>query len=200
LEVDLIPKSTVKAFWNAFTIEHPTKPTCNHSHIVYIQFLSKNIVSTVTRAVVLVKRLPVKLFISTRKLGLNLEKAMKWSRFTPPSSIKATLSELASDSNIVSDRKILSNQDIAHPAILSDTAILCNSAILSNPATLSDPAILCIFARLSNPATSSDPATFSNPSMLIDADDVMLTSRSQSKDVHNNNEVRSSRRADWGLV
>jgi hypothetical protein len=49
----------VRAFWNALTIEHCTKPTCDHSHILYIQFLSENIVSVVTRAVVLVKRLLV---------------------------------------------------------------------------------------------------------------------------------------------
>ncbi len=59
--VDLIPKSTVRASWNALTLEHCTEPTCDHSHILYIQFLSKNIVSFVTHAVVLVKRLPVKL-------------------------------------------------------------------------------------------------------------------------------------------
>ncbi len=124
---------------------------------------------------------------STRKLGLNLEKAVKQSKFTPPSPIKATPSELDSDSNIVSNRKIASDQDIACPATLSNPAILCNPAILSNPATFSSPAILRNSARLSNPATPSNPATFSNPSMLSNADDVMLTSPSQSKDVHHNN-------------
>ncbi len=62
--------------------------------------------------------------VSTRKLGLNLEKTVKWSKFTPPSSIKATPTE------------IVSNQDDACPASFSD------------------------------------------------ADDVMLTSSSQSEDVH----------------
>jgi hypothetical protein len=33
----------------------------------------------------------------------------------------------------------------------------------------------------------SNPVTFSNPLMLSNADDVMLTSPSQSKDVHDNN-------------
>jgi hypothetical protein len=118
---------------------------------------------------------------------LNLEKTVKRSKFTPPSPIKATPSELASNCDIVSNRKIISNQDIARPATLSDPAILRDSAILSNPATISNPAILCNSARLSNPATTSDPATFSNPSTLSSADDVMLTSPSKSKDVHNNN-------------
>jgi hypothetical protein len=124
---------------------------------------------------------------STRKLGLNLEKAVKWSKFTPPIPIKATPSELASDSNIVSDWIIASNQDIARSATLGNPVILHDSAILSDTATLSDPAILCNSTRLSNPATPSNPATFSNPSMLCDANDVRLTSPSQSEDVHNNN-------------
>ncbi len=123
---------------------------------------------------------------STRKLGLNLEKAVEWSKFTPPSPIKATPSELASDSNIVSNRKIVSDQNTACPATLSYPAILHNSAILSNPAALSHPAILCDSARLSNPATPSNPATFSNPLTLSDADDVRLMSPSKSEDVHNN--------------
>ncbi len=106
---------------------------------------------------------------STRKLGLNLENAIKRSKFSPPSPIKVTPSELASDGIIVSNWKIVSNQDITRQANLSNPAILCSSM------------------RLSNPATLSDPATFSNPSMLSDADDVRLTSPSQSKDVHNNN-------------
>ncbi len=124
---------------------------------------------------------------STWKLGLNLEKAVKQSKFTPPSPIKATPSKSASDSNIVNDRKIASNQDIACPATLSDQAILCNSAILSNPTTLSNPAILHNFATLSNPATPSNPGTFGNPSTFSDADDVMLTSLSKKDDVHVNN-------------
>jgi hypothetical protein len=41
-----------------------------------------------------------------RKLELNLEEAVKQSKFTPPSPIKATPSESASDSNIVSNQKI----------------------------------------------------------------------------------------------
>ncbi len=40
---------------------------------------------------------------------------------------------------------------------------------------------------LSIPATLSNPATFSDPSTRSNADDVMLMSPSQSKDVHNNN-------------
>ncbi len=124
---------------------------------------------------------------STRKLGSNLEKAVKWSKFTPPSPIKAAPSEQASDNNIVSNWKIISNQDIARSVTLSNPEILCNSAILGNSATLSNPAILCDSARLSDPATPSNPATFSNPSMLNNADDIMLTSPSKSKDVHNNN-------------
>jgi hypothetical protein len=141
---------------------------------------------------------------STRKLGLNLEKAVKRSKFTPPCPIKATPSESASISNIVRDQQIASNQDIACPATLSDPAILHKSTIISNPATLSkpvilhdsaiisnpatlrDPAISCDFATLSNPAMPSDPATFSNPSTLSDADDVMLMSPSQSKELHVN--------------
>jgi hypothetical protein len=141
---------------------------------------------------------------STRKLGLNLEKAIKWSKFTPPSPIKATPSESASNSNIVSNLQISSNQDIACPATLSNPEILCKSAILSNPATLSEPAVLhdsgilsnpatlsnpalsCDSAALSNLAMPSNPATFGNPSTFSDTDDVMLTSPSKSKDVHVN--------------
>ncbi len=106
---------------------------------------------------------------STRKLGLNLEKAAKRSKFTPPSPIKATPSESASNSNIVSNQKIASNQDIAHPATLCDPAILRDSVILSNP------------------ATPSNPETFGNPLRLSDADDIMLRSLSKSKVVHVNN-------------
>jgi hypothetical protein len=49
--------------------------------------------------------------------------------------------------------------------------------------TLSNPAISCDSATLSNPATPSNPATFSNPLTLSDADDVMLMSPSQSKEL-----------------
>jgi hypothetical protein len=118
---------------------------------------------------------------------LNLEKAVKWSKFTPPSPIKATLSELTSNSDIVGNQKIASNQDIARSGTLGNPAILCNSVMLSNPATLSNPAIICDSARLSNTATPSNPATFSNPLTLSNADDSRLTSPSQSKDVHINN-------------
>ncbi len=45
---------------------------------------------------------------STRKLGLNLEKAVKRSKFTPASPIKSTPTEIAS------------NQDVIHPATFSD--------------------------------------------------------------------------------
>jgi hypothetical protein len=100
---------------------------------------------------------------SARKLGLNLKKAIKRSKFTPPSPIKATPTELASNSNIVSGWETTSNRDIACPM------------------TLSDPAIL------RNPVTLSDPATFSNPLMLSNADDLMLTSPSKSEGIHNNN-------------
>ncbi len=141
---------------------------------------------------------------STRKLGLNLEKAIKRSKFTPPSLIKATPSELTSNSNIVSNQQIASNQDIACPATLSNPAILCKSARLSNPVTLSEPAILrdstiisnpathsnpaisCDSATLRDPAMPSDPVTFGNPSTLSDADDVMLTSPIQREELHCN--------------
>jgi hypothetical protein len=39
---------------------------------------------------------------------------------------------------------------------------------------------------LSNLATPSDPATFSNPSLFSNADDIMLTSSSQSEELHVN--------------
>ncbi len=129
---------------------------------------------------------------STRELGVNLEKTIKWYKFTPISPIKATPSESTSNSNIVSDQQIASNHDIAHPAMLSKPAILCNSAIisdpptLSHPATLSDPAISRNSTTLSDPAMPSNPATFSDPSMFSNADDVMLTSSSQSKELHVN--------------
>jgi hypothetical protein len=106
---------------------------------------------------------------STRKLGLNLEKAVKQSKFTPPSLVKATPSESASNYDIVSNWKIASNQDNTHPVTLSNPAILCNSTILSNL------------------AMPSDPATIGNPSTFGDADDVMLPSPSKSEDVHVNN-------------
>ncbi len=120
---------------------------------------------------------------STKEVDLNLEKTIKWSKFTPPSPIKATPSESASDSNIVSNQQIASNQDIPHQATLSEPAILWDSAIICNPATLSNPAISCNSTTLSNPAMPSNPATFSNPSMLSDADDIMLTSPSQREEL-----------------
>ncbi len=46
--------------------------------------------------------------------------------------------------------------------------------------------ILCNSAILSNLVMPSDPATFSNTLTLSNADDVMLTSPSQSKDVNDN--------------
>ncbi len=119
-------------------------------------------------------------------IRINLEKAVKRSKFTPPSPIKATPSESASNSNIVSNQQIASNQDIACPVTLNNPEILRNFAILSNPATLSDPAISLDSTTLSNPATPSNPATFGNPSTFSDADDVMLMSPSKSKDVHVN--------------
>jgi hypothetical protein len=124
---------------------------------------------------------------STRKLGLNLEKTIKCFKFTPPSPIKATPSESASDRDIVSDQKIASNQDISCPATLSDPAILCDSVILSNPVTLTNPAILRDPATFGNLATPSNPAAFGNPSTFSNADDVTLMSPSKSKDVHVNN-------------
>ncbi len=123
---------------------------------------------------------------STRDIGLNLEKTVKRSKFAPPSPIKATPSESTSDSDIVSNQQIASNQDIACPATLSKPAILCDSARISNPATLSNPVISCNSATLSDPATPSNPATFSNPSTFSNADDVMLTSPSQSEEFHVN--------------
>ncbi len=105
---------------------------------------------------------------STRKLGLNLEKAIKWSKFTPPSLIKATPSELATNSNVVSNQKIINNQDIACPVILSNPATLPNST------------------RLRDPARPSNPATFNNPSTLSNVADIMLISPSRSKGLHNN--------------
>jgi hypothetical protein len=123
---------------------------------------------------------------STRDIGLNLEKTVKRSKFAPPSPIKATPSESISDSNIVGNQQITSNQDIARPATLSEPAILCNSAIIIHPATLSNPAISHNSATLSNLATPSNQATFSNPSTFSNADDVMLMSPSQSKELHVN--------------
>jgi hypothetical protein len=131
------------------------------------------------------------------------KKTVKRNKFTPPSPIKATPSESVSNSDIVSNQKIVSNQGIACPAMFSKPAILRNSAIMSNPANFSKPAILRDSANISNPATLSNPAihcnsatksdpakfsnsaTFSNPSMRGDADDVTMTSSSQSKEIHN---------------
>jgi hypothetical protein len=111
---------------------------------------------------------------------------------------------LTSDSNIVSNQQITSSQYIARPVTLSDPAILGesarlsnpvtlskpailhNSAIISNPATLSNPAISCVSVTFSNPVTPSNPATLSNLLMLSNADDVMLTLPSQSKELHVN--------------
>jgi hypothetical protein len=70
--------------------------------------------------------------------------------------------------------------------MLREPAILRNSAIISDPATLSNPVILRDSATVSNPAMPSDPATFSDPLMLSNSDDVMLTSPSQSKELHVN--------------
>jgi hypothetical protein len=153
---------------------------------------------------------------STRKLGLNLEKAVQQSKFTPPSLIKATPSESASDSDIVSNQQIASDQDIASPATLSNPAILCKSARPSDPATLSKPAILCNsmilsdpatlsnpaisrdFATLSNPATPRNPATFGNHSTFSNADDIMSTSPSKSKDVHVNHSTPTASNSSEG--
>ncbi len=46
--------------------------------------------------------------------------------------------------------------------------------------------ISCNSATLSDPETPSDPATFGNPLTLSNADDVMLTSPSQSEELHVN--------------
>jgi hypothetical protein len=70
--------------------------------------------------------------------------------------------------------------------MLSKPAILCNSAKISNQAFFSEPSILRDYATLSNPATPSDPATYSNPLMFSDADDITVTSSSQSEEIHNN--------------
>ncbi len=105
---------------------------------------------------------------STREIELNLEKAIKRSKFTPPSLIKATPSD---NSNIVSNQKIASNQDIACPATLSNPAILWDSTTFSDPAMPSNQVIF------------GDPSTLSNP------DDIMLMSPSKSKDVHVNNSI-----------
>jgi hypothetical protein len=95
---------------------------------------------------------------STRDIEVNLKKTVKWNKFTPPSPIKATLSESASDSNIVSDQQIVSNQDIAHPAMLREQAILRNPAIISNLPNFSEPVIVRDSANISNPATPSNQA------------------------------------------
>jgi hypothetical protein len=97
-----------------------------------------------------------------------------------------------------------SNQDIPCPATLSKPAILRNPAIISNPANFSKPAILHNSANISNPATPSNwsihrgpatksnpakfsnSATFSNPLTRGNADDVTMTSSSQSKEIHKN--------------
>ena len=113
---------------------------------------------------------------STRDIGLNLDKTVKWYKFTPPSPNKATPSESTSDSNIVSNQQIASNQDIASPATLSKPAILRDSAKISDRATFSEPAILRDSATLSYPAMPSNPATYSNPLTFSNADDVTVMS------------------------
>ncbi len=73
---------------------------------------------------------------STRKLGLNLEETIKRSKFTPPSPIKATPTE------------ITSNQDDARPALISnaDDVMLMSSSqgkevhdIYNTPTTFNPP-------------------------------------------------------------
>jgi hypothetical protein len=75
---------------------------------------------------------------------------------------------------------------LSTPRTLREPAILRNSAIISDPATLSDPAISHGSATLSNLVTPSNPATFGNPLTLSNADDVMVMSPSQSKELHVN--------------
>jgi hypothetical protein len=75
---------------------------------------------------------------------------------------------------------------LSDPATLSEPAILRDSVIISNPATLSNPAISRDSVTLSDLAEPSNPATFSNPSMFSNADDIMLTSSSQSEELHVN--------------
>jgi hypothetical protein len=60
---------------------------------------------------------------------------------------------------------------------------------ISNPATLSDPAIHPDSATKSNPAMFSNSATFSNPLTCGNADDITMTSSSQSKEIHNNHGI-----------
>ncbi len=73
---------------------------------------------------------------STKKLGLNLEKDVKRSKFTPPSPIKATPTEIAS------------NQDVAHPATLSDA----DDVMLISPSLSKD-----VHDNNSTPTTSNPP-------------------------------------------
>jgi hypothetical protein len=70
--------------------------------------------------------------------------------------------------------------------MLSKPAILRDSAKISNLTTFSKPAILRDSTTLSDLATPSNPATYSNPSTFGHADDVTVTSSSQSKEMHNN--------------
>ncbi len=140
---------------------------------------------------------------STRNIGVILKKTIKRNKFTPPSPIKATPSESASDSNIVSDQQIVSDQDITRPATLSKPVIFCNPTIIGNPTNFSKPAIVHDSANTSNPvtpsnraihrgsATKSNPARFSDSAMLShpllnDAGDVIVMSPSQSKGIHKN--------------
>jgi hypothetical protein len=64
--------------------------------------------------------------------------------------------------------------------------MLHDSTIISDPVTLSNPAIFRNSVTLSNPSMPSNPVTFGNPLTLSNADDVMLTSPSQSKELHVN--------------
>jgi hypothetical protein len=88
----------------------------------------------------------------------------------------------------------------SNPVTLSNSAILRDSGIFSNPATLSNPAILCNSVRLSNLAMLSNPATFGDPSTFSDADDVMLTSPSKSKDVHVNHSTPTASNPSEGRI
>jgi hypothetical protein len=73
---------------------------------------------------------------STRKLGLNLDNSVKRSKFTPPSPIKATPTEIASD------------QDVAHPATFSNA----DDIMLMSPSQSED-----VHDNSSTPTTSNPP-------------------------------------------
>jgi hypothetical protein len=49
---------------------------------------------------------------STRKLGLNLEETVKWFKFTPPSPIKATPTETASNQDDIRPMSFSNADDI----------------------------------------------------------------------------------------